>query len=126
MGAVRDPSVGDQDAHAPTLILVGDTDIGDVLVYASAIEAALRLASFEVWKDTGHLIQIQRPVELVSRFNRFVALASRKETTLTERKLAEYVGPYKFNNRTETVKLRAGHLVLEYPGDPQQRANNNS
>jgi hypothetical protein len=81
-------------------------------------EAALPLDSFEIWKDTGHLIQIQRPAELVSRFNRFVALASRKEANLTERKLAEYVGHYKLFNRSATVTLREGHLVLEFPGDP--------
>ncbi len=106
------------EIKVPTLVLVGDADIGDVFAYSGAIEAALPLASFEIWKNTGHLIQIQRPAELVSRFNRFVALASRKEANLAEPKLAEYVGPYKFNNRTATVKLREGHLVLEYPGDP--------
>jgi pimeloyl-ACP methyl ester carboxylesterase len=102
----------------PTLILVGEADIGDVFAYSGAIEAALPLASFEIWKDTGHLIQIQRPAELVSRFNRFVALASRKEANLAERKLAEYVGHYKLFNRSATVTLREGHLVLEFPGDP--------
>jgi hypothetical protein len=55
---------------------------------------------------------------LVSRFNRFVALARRKEANLTERKLAEYVGHYKLFNRSATVTLREGHLVLEFPGDP--------
>jgi hypothetical protein len=78
----------------------------------------LPLVSFEIWKDAGHLVQIQRPAELVSRFNRFVALASRKEANLTERKLTEYVGQYKLFNRSATVTLRDGHLVLEFPGDP--------
>ena len=102
----------------PTLLLVGEADIGDVFANSGAIEAALPLASFEIWKDTGHLIQIQRPAEVVSRFNRFVALASRKEVSLTERKLAEYVGHYKLFSRSATVTLREGHLVLEFPGDP--------
>jgi hypothetical protein len=37
---------------------------------------------------------------------------------LTERKLAEYVGHYKLFNRSATVNLREGHLILEFPGDP--------
>ncbi len=89
-----------------------------MFAYSGAIEAVLPLASFEIWRDTGHLIQIQRPAELVSRFNRFVTLACRNEANVTDRKLAEYVGHYKLFNRSATVTLREGHLVLEYPGDP--------
>ena len=102
----------------PTLVLVGEADIGDVFAYSGAIEAAVPLASFEIWKNTGHLIQIQRPAELISRFNRFVALASRKEANVSETKLAAYVGHYKLFNRSANVALREGHLVLEFPGDP--------
>jgi pimeloyl-ACP methyl ester carboxylesterase len=61
------------EINVPTLVIVGDSDIGDVFAHAGAIEAAVPFASFEIWKDTGHLIQIQRPAALVSRFNRFVA-----------------------------------------------------
>ena len=107
-----------QEIKVPTLVLVGDADIGDVFAYSGAIEAALPLASFEIWKDTGHLIQIQRPVELVARFDRFVALAFRKELSVSEAKLAEYVGRYKLFNSTTTVALREGHLILEVPGGP--------
>ena len=59
----------------PTLVIVGDADIGDVFAFSGAIEAAVPLASLEIWRNTGHLVQIQRPVELVARFDRFVALA---------------------------------------------------
>jgi 3-oxoadipate enol-lactonase len=104
--------------RVPTLILVGEADIGDVFAYSGAIEAAVPLASFEIWKNTGHLIQIQSPAELVSRFNRFVALASRKEVNVSQTHLAEYVGHYKIFNRSASVALREGHLVLEFPGDP--------
>jgi Domain of unknown function (DUF3471) len=89
-----------------------------VFACSGAIQAALPLASFEIWKDTGHLIQIQRPAQLVSRFNRFVVLATRKEAILTERDLAQYVGHYKLLNRSATLALREGHLVLEFPGGP--------
>lgn len=104
--------------HVPTLVLVGDADIADVFAYSGAIEATVPLASFEVWKDTGHLIQIQRPAELVARFNRFVSLAGRKEAHLTERELAVYVGQYKVFDQTARVAFRNNRLVMEYPGDP--------
>jgi pimeloyl-ACP methyl ester carboxylesterase len=106
------------EIKVPTLVLVGDADIGDVFAYSGAIEAALPLASFEIWKDTGHLIQIQRPAELVARFDRFIALANRKEVSVSEAKLAEYVGHYKLFNSTTNVALREGHLILEVSGEP--------
>jgi 3-oxoadipate enol-lactonase len=102
----------------PALVLAGEADIADVFAYSGAIEAALPLASFEVWKDTGHLIQIQRPAELVSRFNRFAPLAERKESHVTERQLDAYVAHYKLFNRSVTVALKDHRLVLEVPGDP--------
>ena len=64
--------------RVPTLVLVGDGDIADVFACSGAIEAVVPLSVFEVWKDTGHLIQIQRPAELVARFNRFFSLATRE------------------------------------------------
>jgi 3-oxoadipate enol-lactonase len=106
------------EIHMPTLVLVGDADIADVFAYSGAIEAALPLASFEVWKDTGHLIQLQRPVELVTRFNRFVALAERKEVHFTDRQLRAYVGWYKLGNRLASVTLKDSRLCVEIPGNP--------
>lgn len=104
--------------RVPALVLVGDADIADVFAYSGAIEAALPLASFEVWKDTGHLIQIQRPEKLASRFNRFVALVERKEAEVSEAQLAPYVGRYKLFGHEATVTLRDHRLVLEVPGAP--------
>jgi hypothetical protein len=104
--------------RVPTLVLVGDADIADVFACSGAIEASVPLASFEVWKDTGHLIQIQRPVELVARFNRFFSLATREEVDLAEGKLAIYTGKYTCLNRASSVILRDKHLVLEDPGGP--------
>jgi 3-oxoadipate enol-lactonase len=104
--------------RVPTLVLVGGDDIADVFAYSGAIEAAVPLASFEVWKDTGHLIQIQRPAELVARFNRFVALATREDIDLTEDKLVTYTGQYTCFNHSSGVILQDGHLVLEIPGAP--------
>jgi 3-oxoadipate enol-lactonase len=106
------------ELRIPTLVLVGETDIADVFAHSGAIEAAAPLASFEVWKDTGHLIQIQRAAELVSRFNRFVALAERKELPLTDGRLHTFEGRYKMFDRSATVTLKDHRLVLEFPGDP--------
>jgi 3-oxoadipate enol-lactonase len=106
------------EIRVPTLVLVGDADIADVFAYSGAIEADVPLASFEVWKDTGHLIQIQRPEKLASRFNAFVALAERKEAAVNDDQLAAYVGQYELFNRPATVSLRDHCLVLEFPGDP--------
>jgi pimeloyl-ACP methyl ester carboxylesterase len=106
------------EIRVPTLVLVGDADIADVFAYSGAIEAALPLASFEVWKHTGHLIQLQRPAELVTRFDRFVALTERKEMHLTDSLLNAYVGWYKLGNRLASVTLKDSRLVVEIPGDP--------
>ena len=104
--------------RVPTMILVGDADIADVFAHCGAIEAAVPLSSFEVWKDTGHLIQIQKPGDLVSRFNRFVSLATRKEIPLTESQLSAYLGQYKLGNRSANVSLKENHLIVEIPGNP--------
>ena len=86
--------------QAPALILVGDPDIADVIAYAGAIEAALPIAFFEVWKDTGHLIQFEHPAELVERLHRFARLADRKEVAVKPAVLNSYLGKYKFFNRS--------------------------
>jgi len=104
--------------RVPTLVLVGDADIADVFAYSGAIEAAVPLAVFEVWKDAGHLIQLQRPEDLVSRFNRFVPLVAREEMKLTDLQLAAYVGKYKLGNRSASITVRDHRLVMEIPGNP--------
>lgn len=116
------PSAGRlSEINVPTLILVGDADIGDVFAYSGAIEAAVPLASLEIWKDAGHMIQVQRPAEIVSRLDRFMALVSRKEVNLPESTLAQYVGRYKLFNRGAAVFLKNGRLIMEIPGDPYYR-----
>jgi 3-oxoadipate enol-lactonase len=112
------PALRLSEIRVPTLVLVGEADIADVFAYSGAIEAAVPLVSFEVWKDTGHLIQIQRPVELLSRFNRFVALVERKEVPLTDAQLGTFEGRYKMFGRSAAVTLKDHRLVLEFPGDP--------
>ena len=99
------------------LVLVGDADIPDVFAYSGAILAELPLAKFEVWKDTGHLVQLQRPKELVDRINSFAPLALRKELKVPDSKLKEYVGTYTCFNQASRLMLLDHHLVLEFPGD---------
>jgi pimeloyl-ACP methyl ester carboxylesterase len=106
------------EIRVPALVLVGEDDIADVFAYSGAIEAAVPLASFEVMKNTGHLIQIQRPAELVTRFNKFVSMAERKEISLTDRQLAVYAGNYNVFDRSGTLSLKDHHLVMEIPGAP--------
>lgn len=82
------------------------------------IEAGAPVARLEVWNDVGHLIQIQRPAELVERFHRFVASVGRKEVPIGEQQLRAYAGQYKVGSRTARAFLQQGRLVLEFPGDP--------
>lgn len=46
--------------QARAVVLVGESDIADVVAYAGAIEAALPIVLLEVWKNSGHMIQIER------------------------------------------------------------------
>ena len=51
------------EIHAPTLILVGDSDIPDVHAHAGAIETSIRNSRRIVVSDTGHLMYLERPEE---------------------------------------------------------------
>jgi pimeloyl-ACP methyl ester carboxylesterase len=106
------------EIRVATLALAGEYDIADVFAYCGAIEAAVPLGSFEVVKDAGHLIQIQRPAELVKNFSQFVSLVERREISLTDSQLREFAGEYRVGPRIGTVSLRDHRLVMEIPGDP--------
>jgi len=106
--------------EAPAVVLVGDADIADVIAYAGAIEAALPIVSFEVWKDCGHLIQLQRPADVVERFNRFAVLADRREVPVAASTLRDFVGEYKFGNRAIAVSLKENRLWLGLPDMPEK------
>ena len=106
--------------QAPALVLVGESDIADVIAYAGAIEAALPIAFFEVWKDAGHLIQLEHPQELVQRFEKFARVADRKEAVVSSNTLHVYVGQYKFFNRTIGISLRDNRLQLALPDTPEK------
>ena len=59
------------EIKAPTLILVGEADIGDVHAHCGAINAGIRESTREVIKDAGHLIQLEKPGEIAKRIEEF-------------------------------------------------------
>ena len=60
------------EIKAPTLILVGEGDIADVRVHAAAISAGISGSKQFVVKEAGHLIQLEKPGEIVKRVETFV------------------------------------------------------
>jgi len=59
------------EIRAPTLIVVGEADIADVPAHCKAISAGIRGSSFEIIKDAGHLIQLEKPAEVVKKLEDF-------------------------------------------------------
>lgn len=55
------------EIRAPTLILVGDADIADMHTHAAAINAGIRESTREVMKGAGHLLQLEKPDEVVKK-----------------------------------------------------------
>lgn len=60
------------EIKAPTLILEGEGDIADVHNHSAAINAGIRGSERIVVKDAGHLIQLEKPDEVVKRLENFV------------------------------------------------------
>jgi pimeloyl-ACP methyl ester carboxylesterase len=115
------PAMRLSEIRVPMLIVDGESDIGDVFAYSGAIVAAAQLASLEIWKGAGHLIQLQKPVQLVDRFNRFYSLVTRTEASLSEAQLAAYVGKYSCFGHPDPMTLKEQRLVFEIPGEPYYR-----
>lgn len=66
------------EIKAPTLILAGEADIADVRAHCAAINAGIRESTQEVIKDTGHLIQLEKPGEIAKKIEDFVQRCERK------------------------------------------------
>lgn len=66
------------EVKAPTLILVGDADIADVHAHSRAINAGVRGSTQEVIKGAGHLIQLEKPDEVVKKAESFAEQCERK------------------------------------------------
>lgn len=65
------------DISAPTLILVGAVDIGDVHRQAEVLERDIPGARRDIVPDSGHFMYLERPTEFVARINGFVASSPR-------------------------------------------------
>jgi pimeloyl-ACP methyl ester carboxylesterase len=61
----------------PSLILVGDGDIKDVAEHCAAINAGIRTSERVLVKGAGHLVQLEKPNEVVKHLNDFVARCER-------------------------------------------------
>jgi pimeloyl-ACP methyl ester carboxylesterase len=67
-----------REVKAPTLILVGEADMADVHSHCRAINAGIRESTMEVVKDAGHLIQLEKPEEVVEKLEDFAKRCERK------------------------------------------------
>jgi len=59
------------EIKTPTLILVGEGDIADVNSHGKIINAGISGSERIVVKDAGHLIQVEKPDEVVGRLEKF-------------------------------------------------------
>jgi 3-oxoadipate enol-lactonase len=66
------------EIKAPTLILVGEADIADVHTHCNAIKAGIPGSERVVVKGAGHLIQLEKPDEVVKHLNDFTARCERR------------------------------------------------
>jgi pimeloyl-ACP methyl ester carboxylesterase len=62
----------------PTMILVGDGDIADVHTHVRAINSGIKGSERVVVKDAGHLIQLEKPEEIVQRVKQLLIAMSKK------------------------------------------------
>jgi 3-oxoadipate enol-lactonase len=60
------------EIKVPTLILVGDADIADVLIHAGAIEAGIPQSRLMVIHDAGHLMYLEKPDEFTQTVIQFI------------------------------------------------------
>lgn len=61
------------EIKTPTVILTGESDIADVHAHCDAINAGIRDSQRAIVRDAGHLVQLEKPDEVVSRLAEFVA-----------------------------------------------------
>lgn len=60
------------EIRAPTMLLVGEVDIGDVKEQAQAAAAAIRGAKLEIVPASGHFMYLERPDDFATRVAAFV------------------------------------------------------
>lgn len=66
------------EIKTPTEILVGEADIVDMHTHAAAIHAGITQSEKIAVKEAGHLIQLEKPDEVVKRLESFVERSLRK------------------------------------------------
>jgi pimeloyl-ACP methyl ester carboxylesterase len=59
------------EIKAPTVILVGEADISDVHAHSEAINAGIHGCKRVMVKGAGHLVQLEKPGELMKRLKDF-------------------------------------------------------
>jgi 3-oxoadipate enol-lactonase len=105
------------EVQAPTLVIVGESDIADVHAFAGAIQAAVPVVRREVWKDDGHLIPLEKPAELIARLDGFAAVTERKTVHVPLSTLKQYAGMYSLGASPAKIVVRNRRLVLQIGGD---------
>ena len=102
---------------APTLEIVGEADIADVHAFAGAIQAEVPVVRREVWQDDGHLIQVEKPAEVVARLETFLGVVERNVVSVPGPQLERYKGTYSFFNSAATIAFKNNQLFLQLNGD---------
>ena len=105
------------EVQAPTLLIVGESDIADVHAFAGALQAAVPVVRREVWKNDGHLIPLEKPTELDARLEAFIGVAERKVVSMAPTKLNDYVGTYRVGSTTAEIVIKNDGLVMRLGGD---------
>lgn len=82
----------------PALIVIGEHDIADVHAFGGALQAALPVVRREVWHDTAHLVQLERPTELVRRVEAFINVVEPPIRSVPLSTLRRYEGRYRVGN----------------------------
>ena len=104
------------EIQAPAMILAGEADIADVHAYCGAINAGIRESARVVIREAGHLIQMEKPEEIVKRLDRFSSRAARTRVTLPPEVLQSYAGRYKTGDTVLTLTIEGGHLLGRIAG----------
>ena len=102
--------------RAPTLILVGESDIPDVHAHCGIIEAGVPGAHREVVKGAGHLIQLDNPDLFTEKLGWFIDRNERKEVSVPVGTLEDYVGRYDLGGYLLTITRADSRLVGHVPG----------
>jgi len=66
------------EIKAPTLILVGEADVADVQTHCDAIKAGIGDSERVVVKRAGHLIQLEKPDEVIKHLNDLATRCERR------------------------------------------------